>query len=399
MSRSRTKWLKMSALALVVANIVAMPNALPALTGASKKAPTTTTIQDRDTLPFSGTARIPVLLFEPDGPITIHFLPSLRELLYPEEELVITPANCKVLSQTDTSLEIMPTYEDGSNQGYIYFHARNRSSREMRFLGSIHFASSKLPVDSDDDLWIDPKSIRDLAIMADENDRPFASIGFPSVGNLGWILFKHSDFEGTAPDRERRSRLPKWAEAELKFPPGTRRSAIPRSALPKRPSNCSGFVNGRLEVEGDWVTVGPPRLKGRIKVGSISSGGSSTHSFTVCGKAASKFLADLGIRMPLPVGRPINIRGNMTITVEINGCITVTVVNNTGRDQAIMASYYEVDQLMIKDVFCCVNGQVRLCERWVCTRTTTMVVTDIPGMGIVEPPLFHPVPPYCIRTD
>lgn len=385
---------------LVVANIVAMPNSLLALTGASGKAPTTTTIQDRDTLPFSGTARIPVLLFEPDGPITIHFLPSLRELLYPEEELVITPANCKVLSQTDTFLEIMPTYENGANQGYIYFHARKSSSREMRFLGSIHFASSKLPVDSNDDLWIDPQSIRDLTIMVDEDDRPFASIGFPSVGNLGWILFRHSNFGVAAPDRERRSsRLPKWAEAELKFPPGSRRSTIPRSALPQRPSNCLGSVGGSLEVEGDWITIGRPRLQQRIKVGSISSGRDSTHTFTVCGKAASKFLADLGIKVSLPVGRPINIRGNMTINAEINGCITVTVVNRTGRDQDMFASYYEVDQLMIKDVFCCVNGQVRLCERWVCTRTTTMVILDIPGMDFVGSPMFHPVPPYCIRTD
>ena len=165
------------------------------------------------------TARLPVLIFEPGSPIRMRFAPSPHDLLNDRETLVTIVANCVVVSQTREELTIQPTYENGSNHGYIWFYAR--SGEDERLLGIIHFASQTLPVDSEDDLELVPNSVRDLVKMEDENGQTVAHVGFFVGGpmkNCAWIFFD-SDFQAAAPDRERR--LPKWVEAELKIPPGS----------------------------------------------------------------------------------------------------------------------------------------------------------------------------------
>jgi len=342
------------------------------------------------------TARLPVLIFEPGSPIRMRFAPSPHDLLNDRETLVTIVANCVVVSQTREELTIQPTYEDGSNHGYIWFYAR--SGEDERLLGIIHFASQTLPVDSEDDLELVPNSVRDLVKMEDENGQTVAHVGFFVGGpmkNCAWIFFD-SDFQAAAPDRERR--LPKWAEAELKIPPGSIGSRIPRSALPKRPSNCTSFENGRKQVDGEWINVGSAQPRGPAYVcGRIGSERGSTYSFRLCGKAAWDFGAEMGINLPGP-GRVIDVGGNIKIRGEINGCITVTITNNTNTEVNIMCQDYTANQIMIRDVFCCVNNTVRLCERWVCTRTVVITETSIPGFGIRIPPTEPMIPPSCVRT-
>jgi hypothetical protein len=214
--------------------------------------------------------------------------------------------------------------------------------------------------------------------------------------NCAWIFFD-SDFQAAAPDRERR--LPKWAEAELKFPPGSIGSEIPPSALPKRPSDCKGFVNGRKQVDGEWIDVGLAQPRGPAYVcGRIGSEHGSTYSLRLCGKAALDFVVKLGLKELPAVGKLMDVGGNIKIRGEIGGCITVTITNNTNTEVNIMCQDYTANQIMIRDVFCCVNNTVRLCERWVCTRTVVITETSIPGFGIKIPPTEPTIPPSCVRT-
>jgi hypothetical protein len=342
------------------------------------------------------TARLPVLIFEPGSPIRMRFAPSPHDLLNDRETLVTIVANCVVVSQTREELTIQPTYEDGSNHGYIWFYAR--SGEDERLLGIIHFASQTLPVDSEDDLVLLPNTVRNLVEMEDENRQTVAYVGFFVGGPMkecAWILFG-GDFQTSAPDRERR--LPKWAEAELRFPPGKVGSRIPPSALPKRPSNCDGFgTDGRKSIEGEWIDINSrPRGSGYV-CGRIGRERGSTYSFRLCGKAALDFVVKLGINLPGP-GRVIDVGGNIKIRGEINGCITVTITNNTNTEVNIMCQDYTANQIMIRDVFCCVNNTVRLCERWVCARTVVITETSIPALGIKIPPTEPTIPPSCVRT-
>lgn len=340
-------------------------------------------------LPFSGEARLPVLLFEPERAVTVRFSPDLREWLQTGETLVIIAANCKILERSSQYIVIVPAYEDGANHGCLWFYAR-KSDSEERLLGTLHFASTKMGVDSEDDLVIDPMSIRDLPVMVDESNRPIASVGFPVEGHLGWILFEHGDSEGAAPDRERPG-MPKWAEAVIRVPPGTKTSLIPPSAMPRRPRDCDGFVNGRKQVEGEWIVVNRRRTGNLVRCGSIDSQVGSTRTYRLCGRAAVEFAANFGIRLPMPGGR-VDL-GDIKIVGEIGGCITITVVNNTNTRVDIFCQAYEFDLIKIRDIFCCVNGQVRLCERWVCWVTVTRLEQTIPGIGggITIPPNIGPV--------
>lgn len=340
--------------------------------------------------------RMPVWLIEPDTTARLLFY-NLKEYLAPSEELVVESVNAQVLHVDVETLVFRPQYQHGANNGYVALLARGNG--EERLLGAIHFASEEIPYDGPEDVRIYPERAMVFPEVYDyETNRTIGFRGFFTGGPLkNWGSFDVEYQQGSAaPDRPKR--LPKWVEAELEIPIGRPGSSIPPSALPVRPRDCRGFENGRKTADGVWVNVGMPTPVESRECGSISAERGTTYTRQLCGKAAAEFAANLGIKLPLP-GQSIQVGGNMKVKGELNGCITVTVTNTTGTRLSIICRTTRVNQLKIRDVFCCRDGVPYLCERWVCYRYVDRTTSEIPALGIVFPGVGSPSPETCTRTD
>lgn len=344
---------------------------------------------------------IPVMLVEPEDVVEIEFLRAISEFLAPDEELRVEAINAEVTRADSSKIIFRATYSDNRNLGVVRLLARKGVGE--RHLASLYFASEELST-KDLDIHIPVGYARNLPPVVDSATGAVeAYLGFFTHGPLRNqlpIVWVHRP----SPRRQKPRTIPAWVEAEIKIPPGAPGSKIPPAALPIRPRDCRGFDrNGQRTVDGDWVNVGTPRIISSTTCGSISGSGNNTYQIQLCGSAAAQFLGQLGVEIPRPPRGSVNVGGNITIRFEINGCITVTITNTTGRTIEIRCTDSEVNQIKIRDVFCCKNGVPRLCERWVCYRNIIHTTVSIPAFGIVFPPLEVPLLPPgsepCVRTD